>query len=339
MGMTAKKQMEVMKRYEQGILLTFGIAIIASVLAKIPFLSVMGQLVIAIIIGMIWRAVIGLNDGSKLGVTFSSKRLLKVGIILLGMRLNLLDIYHAGAKVFLIAVIHIIFTLVVVYVIAKMLHVKKEISVLTACGTAICGAAAVVAIAPQVKAKEEEVAVSATNVAILGTLFTLLYTSIYPFLSMSSEAYGVWTGGTLHEVAHVIAAANVGGEEAMNQAIIMKLTRVALLVPVALLIGYLFQRKESGSRQKGQTVSIIPWFIFGFLLMSGVHTLGIVSEQVATNIVNIAYVLLAMAMAGLGLQVEFKALRKIGIRPFVAGFIGSVLLVCLGYILVTFFVA
>ena len=320
--------------FAQGIGITLLIAIVAKYLAQLPFLSIMGQLVIAILIGMIWRAAVGVPHQAIAGTNFASKKLLRLGIILLGMRLNLVDIAKAGPKVLVMAAIVITFTLTVVYALTRFYKVEKKLGILTACGTAICGAAAVIAIGPQVKAKDEEVAVSAAIVAILGTIFTLAYTLLYPVLNLSPYEYGVFSGATLHEIAHVIAAAAPGGSQSVDIAVIMKLTRVACLVPVAILIGIWFQRGEGTGEKKSWRDIPIPWFIFGFLAVSAVHSLGIVPEKIASDIVVISYMLMAMAMAGLGLNVEFKTFRRLGTKAFVAGLIGSVLLSVLGYILV-----
>lgn len=254
------------------------------------------------------------------------------------MRLNLMDIVAAGPRVFLLAVIVIIFAISVVYGLARLFKVDKRLSILTACGTAICGAAAVVAIAPQIKAKDDETAIGAAIVAILGTIFTLLYTFLYPFLGLSDLGYGVFSGATLHEIAHVIAAADAGGNAAVDMAVIVKLTRVALLVPVAILIGIWSNREErkvQGGAAKASWKSIpIPWFILGFLVVSGVNSLGIVSASVANGIVTIAYMLIAMAMAGLGLNVDLAAFRRLGMKSFAAGLIGSVMLSLVGFMLV-----
>ena len=165
------------------------------------------------------------------------------------MRLNLVDIAKAGPKVLVIAAVVITFTIFVVYGLTKVFKVEKKLGILTACGTAICGAAAVVAIAPQVKAKDDETAVGAAIIAILGTIFTLIYTLLYPVLGLSPYGYGVFSGATLHEIAHVIAAAAPGGSTAVDIAVIVKLTRVAMLVPVAILIGLWFGKSE-GSKEK-----------------------------------------------------------------------------------------
>ncbi len=317
-----------------GVTMTLVIAVLANNLATLPILSIMGPLVIAILIGVVWRAVFGLKVKFEKGIAFSNKRLLRMGIILLGMRLNLFDISNAGMKIIIIAIVVIVFTLFSVYSLTRFLKVEKKMGILTACGTAICGAAAVAAIAAPLKAKEEETAVAAATVAILGTIFTLIYTVFYLILPLTSKEYGIFAGSTLHEVAHVIAAASIAGDSTVDMAVIVKLTRVALLVPVAIIIGLLFSDKKDRNKSKKVLFAIFPWFILGFLIMSGINTLGMVSQSFTTALVNLAYLFIGMAMAGLGLHVDIKTFKKLGIKPFVAGLIGSVLLSILGYVLV-----
>ncbi|MEN1986759.1 YeiH family protein [Paenibacillus hubeiensis] len=324
-----------------GIGLTLSLALAAKYAAGFPFLSIMGQLVLAILFGMLWRMVMGVPQRIANGISFSAKKLLRYGIILLGMRLNMRDIVHAGPKVALISILNITITICAVYGIAKLFKVEKRLGLLTACGTAICGAAAVVAISPQMKAKDEETAIAAAAVAILGTIFTLGYTLLYPMLHLSPSGYGIFAGATLHEIAHAIAAAEPVGKEAVDLAVIVKLTRVAMLVPVALLIGFWTHRKEGCKHaetgvpdKKGWKSIPIPWFIFGFLAMSAVNTLQIIPAAAANQIVFAAYLLIAMAMAGLGLNVDTGTFRRMGLNALAAGFIGSVLLAFMGYILV-----
>lgn len=323
----------------KGILLTLALALAARLIAGLPFFSIMGQLVIAIMFGMLWRAFAGVNSGLMEGASFSSKTLLRLGIILLGFRLNLSDIYNAGATVFMIAFANLVFALLTVYGLSRLFKVEKRLGILTACGTAICGAAAVVAIAPVIKANEKETAVGAANVAVLGTIFTIVYTLLFSYLGVNALDYGVFAGGTLHEIAHVVAAADPAGQQASDLAIIVKLTRVALLVPVAILIGFIITRKENQSAGQKMTLSAlpIPWFILGFLAVSAFNTTGIISEDAAAAIVSFAYLLIGMAMAGLGMGVDFKSFRQMGGKALSAGLVGSVLLSLFGYLLVTVF--
>lgn len=328
--------------FMKGIGLTLLIALLAYTLAQIPYMSILGPLVLAILLGMLWRAVFSVPLDYSGGTTFSSKVLLRVGIVLLGMRLNYLDIYHAGLSMIIMAAIIIIFTIFAVYGLSKLLKVPPKIGILTACGTAICGAAAIAAISSQIKSKEDETAVSITIIALAGTFFTIIYTLLYPLLPFTPEEYGLFAGGTLHEIAHVIAAAAPGGQAALDMAVIMKLTRVLMLVPVAFAISIwqLSRLKNETARSKKefllQSLSI-PWFIVGFFVMSGLNTLGLIDEQMTSWMINAAYILMAMAMAGLGMNVELKTFKMIGKQAMLGTMIGSVFLSLLAFGLIAFF--
>ena len=321
------------KGFISGIGLTFVLAMIAQAVTVLPYISLVGPLVFAILLGMLWNTFLPVKSEWGQGITFSSKKLLRAGIILLGMRLNLSDIGSAGWPAFLLAFGSIVIGMGAVYGAVRILGADKMIGFLTACGTGICGAAAIVAVSSQVKAKPEETAVSVAIIAILGTLFTFAYSLLYPIMNLSEEAYGMFVGGTLHEIAHVVAAADIGGVAALDFALVVKLSRVMLLVLVAVGIGVWTAKRD---REEGSTITFknlpIPWFIFGFLAVSALYSTGIVPEAFASRIVSLAYILMAMAMAGLGLNVKFSAFRRAGMKPFIAGLAGSLVLVVAVYV-------
>lgn len=155
---------------------------------------------------------------------------------------------------------------------------------------------------------------------------------------MTPLGYGIFSGATLHEIAHVIAATGPAGKQAVDLAVIVKLTRVTMLVPIAVIIGIWANRKERQANPEtgpSNWRSVpVPWFILGFLLMSTVNTLQIIPEAITDKLILAAYFLIAMAMAGLGLNVDLAAFRRMGLKAFGAGLIGSVLLSGLGFLLV-----
>jgi uncharacterized integral membrane protein (TIGR00698 family) len=171
-------------------------------------------------------------------------------------------------------------------------------------------------------------------------------------MGLSASGYGIFAGATLHEVAHVIAAAVPAGQQGSDLAVLVKLTRVAMLVPVALILGLIEGRRErklhrrmklsngaegyaaetEGNRERKKLP--VPWFIAGFLLMSGINTLEVIPQQLASDMITLAYLLLAMAMAGLGLGIDLKTFSSMGRKPVIAGFIGSVFMSLLGFGLV-----
>jgi len=333
-------------RLATGLGMTLALALAAKALALIPGLNVVGQLVLALLLGIAWRAAAPVPASAPAGLAFASKKLLRAGIILLGMRLSLLDVVYAGPAVFAASAGNILFATVVVYAIARRMNVGPRLAMLSACGTGICGAAAIAGISPQIKADDDETAVGVTVIALLGTLFTVAYTLVYPLLGFSSAEYGFFSGATLHEIAHVIAAAAPGGSAAVDSALLAKLTRVALLAPVALALGVWAARRERrgadegapGSAASGAVGSAaprkagvpVPWFIVGFLAAAALNTMGIVPQPAAAAAVQGAYLLIAMAMAGLGLNVNLAVFRRHGLRASAAVLLGSVLLSLLG---------
>lgn len=323
------------KGFMTGLGLTLVIALLAKLATFLPYGSIVGPLVLAILLGILWNTLLPVRNEWEGGITFSSKILLRAGIILLGMRLNVHDLFAAGWPAFLLAFCSTVVGIGAVFGMMKLLKVDNVLGFLTACGTGICGAAAIVAVSSQVKAKAEQTAVSVAIIAILGTLFTFLYSFFYPALGLSAEAYGMFAGGSLHEIAHVVAAGDAGGAAALDLALVVKLTRVMLLVAVAGGVGIWMARRNlhEGEAFSWKTLPI-PWFIFGFLAVSLLYSTGWVPASVASALVSLAYILLAMAMAGLGLTVKFSAFRRAGVKPFLAGLAGTIVLVVMNYIYV-----
>ncbi|MGZ4123635.1 MAG: YeiH family protein, partial [Tumebacillaceae bacterium] len=247
-----------------GIAMTAVLALLGKGLATLPLLSIIGQMVIAILLGMAWTTLTGnkLQRSKSLqaniagGQTFASKMLLRAGIVLLGVRLDLVALGHAGVRVLGTEIVMVTLTVFVGYFIARKLKVEPALAIVVACGTAICGAAAAVAIAVQVRAKSEHTVLGVATVAVLGTLFTIADTLLYPVLGLSPQTFGAYTGATLHEIAHVIAAATPFGSGALDTAILVKLSRVVLLAPVAMIIGAWFARREHASQAAGAQAEI-----------------------------------------------------------------------------------
>ncbi|WP_171038206.1 YeiH family protein [Aquibacillus sediminis] len=325
---------KVTSDFVKGLLLTLVLAILAGSMAKLPILSIMGVMILSIFLGIGWKQLLGIPVSSTSGINFSSKILLRIGIILMGVRLNLHQIIEMGSTVILIDIIVVTFTLIVMIVLGKLFHLDEKFSALLAVGTAVCGAAAIVAVAPLIKAKKEHVAIAVAFIAILGTIGTIFYTILYAGLDFDSEVYGLLVGSTLHELAHVVAAALPGGPVSSDIAILVKMGRVALLIPVAIILGTIFSRKNQ-SNETGKKFSDfpVPWFIFGFLAMSIINSTGILPTMLIDFLIDTSILFLSMAMAGLGLSIHFRDFKKVGVKAVVVGVVGSILLAMVGYML------
>ncbi|SEC01454.1 YeiH family protein [Paenibacillus sp. GP183] len=326
------------KRPLKGIALTVTLAVLAGRIAEAPFFSIMGIMVISIMLGVVWKSVMDVPADAGIGITFSSKFLLRAGIILMGIRLNFTQILKAGLSVVLIDIIVIVFTLAFIIFLGKWLKVDKTLVALIAVGSAVCGAAAIVAVAPLIGAKKEQTAISVACIAILGTLGAVVYIFLYPYLGLDPYSYGVFAGSTLHELAHVIAAGVPGGIVGSDIAILVKLGRVALLIPVALVLGYLYRSGEPTVTGKKSLKNLpVPWFIFGFLAMSLVNSTGLLPDSVTKFLIAASIFLMSIAMAGLGLSINITDFKKVGRNTIVVAVVGFIALAMLGQGLLALF--
>jgi Predicted membrane protein len=239
------------KSFYYAFFMTLLCSIVGSFLGGLPYLTVIGALVLSLMLGMMFQLYRPAIQKAESGIGFISNKFLRLGIILLGFKLNLIDLAHAGVKTILFAMVIVSGMIVLTYNIARKFGVSKRLAILTASGTSICGAAAVMGISPQIKvSKEQEAAkhndevLAVAIVAILGTVFTLIEIAIKPLLHMTSMQFGVMAGGSLHEIAHAIATGSAGGSVSLSAAIITKLSRVLLLAPAALIIGIWYQYQD-----------------------------------------------------------------------------------------------
>lgn len=309
----------------------FWIAFIATLLCSLagkylsglPGLSLIGALVIALLIGMLLQVNQKLIYASTDGIGFISNKFLRLGIILLGFKLNLNTLIKSGVKTILLALIVVCFTISVVYGLCRLFKVDKELSFLTSFGTAICGAAAVMGISPQVKADKDNSVLAVAVVCIMGTVFTLIEVGLMGVLHFSPNQFGTMAGASLHEIAHAVAAGEAGGKAALDAAIIMKLSRVLLLAPAAMIIGVIYNKKHQAPNGEKQKLPI-PWFMVGFLATSAIGSFGPLSQGLVDGLVALAYICLGMAMAALGMSVNFKVIVARGKNVMLASFIGSV---------------
>ena len=322
--------------------LTLLASLFASWLKQFPGFSLFGALIIALLIGMIIQfpirsAYVGSNDGRKAGVKAAagliSNKLLRLGIILLGFKLNLAVLFTQGIKCLPIAAVVVTLTIIVCYAIARKLGVDPMLAILTAGGTGICGAAAVMGLAGSIKVpedkqdeKDNDVTMAVAIVAIMGTVFALLEIALGPLTGMTKDQLGITAGASLHEIAHAVAGGDAFG--AVDIATIMKLSRVLMLVFAAIIIAVWWDKNHSEMPADGKRKVSFPWFMLGFIGASIIGTFVPFIGAIAPNLVDFAYIVLGMAMAALGINVNFSAIAKKGQKAFLASFLTSVLLMC-----------
>nr|WP_229745490.1 putative sulfate exporter family transporter [Pullulanibacillus pueri] len=322
-----------------GIAFTFIIAFVGLGLSKIPGVDHIGQLACAIVIAVIYRQIWGYPEKIRSGIQFSAKRLLRLAIILFGLKLNIDVVLHQGLGLLGRDIATIIFSIFLTVLLAKWFKADASISLLLGIGTGVCGAAAIAAVSPIVKAKDEDTAIGAGIIALVGTIFAIGYTVIHPFIALTNNQYGTWAGISLHEIAHVALAGAPAGPDALALALLAKLGRVFLLVPLSFVLMFWMKRKGA---IKSDTKVEFPWFLIGFILMSlfGSYILGHsikIPDHVMSDVSSFTSFILTMAMIGLGLNVSLKDLRTKAMRPLLAMVITSVLLSVLTFFSIKLF--
>ncbi|MGI6535079.1 MAG: YeiH family protein [Eggerthellaceae bacterium] len=320
------KDVVLSKGFIVALALTFACSLAGSALAKLPYLQIAGAMVLSLLLGMLAQFLRRAVAFGSRGIALISNKFLRAGIILLGFRLNLLVLADSGVRTIALACVIVAGTIALTYMLERKADVDKHLAILTASGCGICGAAAVMGISSQLpKGKTEaEQARQAENkvvavaiVAILGTVFTLIDVTIKPLLGLTAEQFGVFTGGSLHEIAHAVAAGSAMGSAGLDAAIITKLSRVLLLAPAAMIIG-VWYRRGSAAAESGEAAGRvpIPWFMVGFVAASVVGTFVPLGADVIAGLVNVSYLLLGMAMAALGMTVNFRVLFERGRNAF-----------------------
>ncbi|GGN62474.1 YeiH family protein [Oceanobacillus indicireducens] len=320
-----------------GIAFTFFIALLGYLLALVPGFQPVGQLACAIVIAVLYRQLFGYPEILRAGITFSTKKLLRFAIILYGLKLNINTIFQDGIGLLFRDAIVIVFAIGLMMLLAKAWKADQNISFLLGVGTGICGAAAIAAVAPIIKTKDEDTAISVGIIALMGTIFAIGYTLIKPLLPFTAIDYGIWSGISLHELAHVAIAAEPAGEEALAMALLAKLGRVFLLVPFCFLLIYFlkFKRSEEQTQEKIE----FPWFLLGFILMSmlGSYVLGSIFPlpvKLLEGVSTATTWILTAAMVGLGLNVSLRDLRTKALKPFITIGITSICLSIFAYFII-----
>ncbi|ROR98466.1 YeiH family protein [Raoultella terrigena] len=251
------------------------------------------------------------------GVIFAKQHLLRLGIILYGFRLTFAQIADVGVSGIAIDVLTLTSTFFIACILGqKIFGLDKHTSWLIGAGSSICGAAAILATEPVVKAEASKVTVAVATVVIFGTLAIFLYPAMYPLLAhwFTPEAYGIYMGSTMHEVAQVVAAGHAVSPDAENAAVIAKMLRVMMLAPFLLfLAARVKQLAPAGSGEKSKIT--IPWFAIMFILVAVFNSFHLLPKAAVDMLVTLDTVLLAMAMAALGLTTHVSALKKAGAKP------------------------
>lgn len=316
-AMPARAGLSALGRLTPGVLLAGALAAAAFQLRTLPGLGGASPYLLAILLGMALGNLLALPPEAREGTRFAMRRMLRAGIVLLGLQLTLAQVVAVGAGGLATVVLALGATFLATLAIGRAMGVGRGVATLIAAGSSICGASAIIAAKEVTDADDEDVAYAVATVTLFGTLAMLLYPLAGGLLALSPEAYGLWAGASIHEVAQVVAAGYQRGQEAGDMATVAKLTRVAMLAPVVVLLALAAARR--GGRGGTGARAPMPWFVLGFLAMVGVASSGAVPAPVLDGVRPVTQALIATALAAVGLETSVARLRARGLRPLALG--------------------
>ena len=326
--------MEKIKKLLPGMAAALAIAALAKALEygeEAAGFTVIGASVIALFLGMLIHGIWKPNAVTAPGIRFTSKKILKFAIILLGASLNIRTVLTVGR--FSLTVM--LFTLATCFglgaLIGKALGLNWKTSSLINAGTGICGGSAIAAIAPVIEATDLDIAYGLSATFLFDTVMIVVFPLLGRWMGLSDAAFGLWAGTAVNDTSSVVATGYAFSEAAGDFATMVKLTRTLAIIPAVLVFAAIELRLKKKSAAGGtvqvRMKSVFPWFILGFLAMSALTSLGLIPDAAASVMKSVSKFLMVAALGAIGLNTDFKVLCRSGAKPMLHGFLVSLLVV------------
>jgi len=308
-----------------GLLLCLAIAAVATVIGAV--VPLVGSAIPAVVIGVLIAVVRAPSGRIAPGVGYAGKFVLQCAVVLLGVQLSLTSIVEVGAQSFPVMLSSLVVCLLAAWLIGRALRVDRGIRTLIGVGTGICGASAIAAVAPIVRAKSHDISYAISTIFLFNLLAVVVFPPIGHALGMTPESFGLFAGTAVNDTSSVVAAASVFSSAALGFAVVVKLVRTLMIIPISVTLAVVEGRRHGdGARMTPLRVfKLIPWFLFGFIIMAGIASTGAFSPGVTSALTDVSVFLVATALAGIGLSTDLRAIRAAGFRPLLLGAILSAL--------------
>ncbi|MBC5825288.1 MAG: putative sulfate exporter family transporter [Candidatus Eremiobacteraeota bacterium] len=315
-----------------GLSLAAALAAVAHLLG--PAAKPLPDVVIGLLLGVAVRSALG--DIAPIlapGIALTLKYVLRTAIILLGSGLSVAVVLETGSRTLAVIITCVIVAMLLGISLSRLFRLPGVVGTLIGAGTAICGGTAILTIAPLTRATDEEVAYALTTIFTFNIIALLTYPWLGHMLGLSSTAFGSWAGTAVNDTSVVVATGYVYSNAAGAVATIVKLTRTVLLVPLAVLVGFWYAGSPPVAKaQRGvwsRTRASTPWFIFGFVAMASLNSLGLLPATVVHTLTTTATFLIVVVLVAVGLNVDIRQLARMGLRPLVVGLLlASIMALC-----------
>lgn len=321
------------KKNYKGLLLCLLISLPSFYLGK--YYPLIGGPVFAILLGMTITLLFKDKSNFQSGITFTSKKILQYAVILLGFGMNLGDILNKGSQSLPIIISTISTSLIISFILYKLLKMPAKISTLVGVGSSICGGSAIAATAPVIEANDEEIAQSISVIFLFNILAALIFPTLGGMLGLSNEGFGIFAGSAVNDTSSVTATATawdgIHGSTTLNDATIVKLTRTLAIIPITVILAIYRSKKAKNTNTKISLKSAFPFFIIFFVLASVITTVFSLPISVTGPLKELSKFFIIMAMSAIGLNTNIIKLIKTGVKPIFMGFCcwASITTVCL----------
>lgn len=333
-----------------GVILTAAIAVVSTAVGRV--LPVLGSAVPAIIIGVLLSILRGrllrapvpdaaaqssrpLTTGTTAtrtvptridallqpGIGYSGKFLLQLAVVMLGAQLSLTSILKVGAESLPVMLSTLAVCLLAAWWLGRALRIERKLTTLIGVGTGVCGASAIAAVAPVIGAAGAEVAYAVSTIFLFNILAVILFPLLGSMLNLDPHTFGLLAGTAVNDTSSVVAAASVYSTAALGFAVVVKLVRTLMIIPISIGLSVI-QERRSGAGQPltaRRIAGLVPWFLIGFVLVAVINSLGVFPDGPRDLVVQASVFLIAMALAGIGLSTDIPALRRAGLRPLAMG--------------------
>lgn len=308
-----------------GALLCAAVAVVATLIGSV--VPLVGSAIPAVVIGVVIALIKKPNARLTPGIGYAGKFVLQCAVVLLGAQLSLASIVSVGLESLPVMLSSLTVCLLGAWVIGRALGVDRDLRVLLGVGTGICGASAIAAISPVIRAKSADIAYAISTVFLFNILAVLLFPAVGHALGMSPHSFGLFAGTAVNDTSSVVAAASVFSASALGFAVVVKLVRTLMIIPISVGLAVM-EGRRSGEAERltpARVIKLVPWFLVGFLVVATLTSLGAVPAPAADVLTQVSVFLVATALAGIGMSTDLRAIRKAGLKPLALGGILSVL--------------
>lgn len=282
-------------------------------------MPVVGPAVLALALGILVSAIRAPGENLRPGIAFTGRYVLQVAIVLLGGTLGLAQVVSVGAATLPVMVGTLAAALGVALLAGRLLGIEGRLTTLVGVGTGICGASAIAAVSGIVEATESQIAYAVSTIFVFNLVAVVTFPPLGHLLGLSQGAFGLWAGTAINDTSSVVAAAYAYGPSAGAHAVLVKLTRTTMIVPIAAVLALSRARGTASGASRVAWRRIVPWFLLWFVAAAGLHTLGAFPAGIVDALRQISTILITAALAAIGLSTRIGELRRAGHRPLLLG--------------------